>query len=502
MKAFGIQINLRSLPFLYLACVPIAFLILRQYDPSFWPSISTRSISVFLELGFILLATPYVYSLKKWNVSRKYLLIISIWISLAGLSTLLSNYPWAGSVRWFELIVNLIFGLYIYLLIQKMPEYKDAIIYSLITSLLFSLIFYLAVWLLLEDPYNYDWVVSPPFFNNIRHFGYFIATVLPLGYFLLEKETDNSKTIYIALIYLSIAWALLFWTGGRGAFLGVLLATTYYFILSQKNIKWVIFSIVSGAFLSQFFIVKSESLNLFTALSLLSANVTEGVDLNTTSAHRLSIYLDSISFWWNNSPILGAGADAFRYIKPSISGISQPHSVLIQLIFSYGIIGLLIPTGLFVALTFSQVKSNITDNKIIYLCILSAAIHALTDGVLYHAYSLLILSIIIAISLPPIKKISTHYFKSCTLLAIISTAVYLIFTAQVINSKDELKSKNWIEWNMKYPFYFSPENWLENTNPLEKDRLINFSLSHSDNKCYFYFRHSNPDKETLEKYCK
>lgn len=501
MKAFGIQINLRSLPFLYLACVPIAFLILRQYYPSFWPSISTRSISVFLELGFILLATPYVYSLKKWNVSRKYLLIISIWISLAGLSTLLSNYPWAGSVRWFELIVNLIFGLYIYLLIQKIPEYKTTIIYSLIISLLFSLIIYIGAWFALEDPLNYDWVGSAPFFNNIRHFGYFIATALPLGFWLLEKRSGSQKSILPSLTYLSLTWALLFWTGGRGALLGVVFATLCYFIISPRNIKWVILSIIIGGVLSQFFNVNTAGLNLFHALSWLSTNL-EDTDLNNISANRIRIYKDSLAYWWSNSPILGAGADAFRYIKPSINGISQPHSILVQLIFSYGVLGLLIPIGLFLALTSGQIKSNITDNKIIYLCILSAAVHALTDGVFYHAYSLLILSIIIAISLPPTKEKNTHPLKLCTLLAATSLTVYSIFTAQIINSKDELKSNNWIEWNMKYPFYFSPENWFENTNSTEKDNLINFSLSHSENKCYFYSRHSNPNKETLEQYCK
>lgn len=500
MIAFGIQLNLRSLPALYLACIPIAFLLLRQSYPNFWPSISTRSISVFLEIGFILLVTPYIYTLKEWNVSRKYLLIISLWISLAGLSTLLGDYPWAGSIRWFELIVNLMFGLFIYLFIQNMPEYKSTILKSLIISLMFALIFYIGAWFALEDPYNYNWVGSAPFFNNIRHFGYFIATVLPLGYWLLEHKTDNT-TRYAALPYLSCAWALLFWTGGRGALLGVVIATLWYFIISPKNIKWVIFSIILGGFLSQFFIVKSGSLNLFHALSIFTAGQ-ENSDLNSISANRISIYIDSLNYWWNNSPLLGTGADAFRYIKPSIDGISQPHSILVQLLFSYGVIGLLIPTGLFITLTFRQFKLNKIDNKVIYLCIVSAATHALTDGVFYHAYSLLILSILISLSIPAVRKKSPSYFKSCLLLVCMSALTYLVFTAQVTQSKDEFKSNSWIQWNMKYPFYFSPENWLEKSTEIKKYELINFSLSHSENKCYFYTRSSNTTEENLEQYCR
>jgi hypothetical protein len=499
MKAFGIKINQRSLPFAYLACISFAFFLIRQSYPAFWPSISTRAITVFLELGFILLAAPNILKLKEWNVSKKYLFIISLWVGLTGLSTLLGDYSWTGSIRWFELIVNLIFGLSIYLLIQQSPEYKAFILYSLILSLLFTLVIYLGLWFTLDSPYNYKWVGSSPFFNNIRHYGYFIATALPLGYWLLESNIGGKNKKYTAIIYLSLAWALLFWTGGRGALLGVFFATACYFIISQKNIRWVVLSILLGGILSQFFIVKSGSLNLFHALSWFATE--EKIDLNAISANRIKIYTDSLNFWWENSPILGTGSDAFRYIKPSINGISQPHSIIIQLIFSYGILGILIPAGLFIALTFSQFKSGIKQNNIIYLCILSAIVHALTDGVFYHAYSLLALSILIALSMPATKEKTKPYLKSSIALILLSLLAYSIFTAQVIQSKNVSASKIWIHWNMQYPLYFSPENWLDKSTTSEKDRLIEFSLTHTENKCWFYSRYSNANTEQLEQYC-
>lgn len=501
MKAFGIQVNQHSLPFIYLACIPIAFLLIRQSYPAFWPSISTRAITVFLELGFILLATPNIAKLKIWNASPKYLLIISLWGFCAGLSTLLGDYPWAGSVRWFELVVNLIFGLYIYLLIQDSPEYKSVILYSVMISLLFTLVIYLGLWITLEEPYSYDWVSASPFFNNIRHYGYFIATALPLGYWLLEKSDNNNSTSrkLTPLVYLSLAWALLFWSGGRGALLGVMIATACFFIIAPSNIKWVLTSILLGGGLSQFFIVESSSLNLFHILSWF--NTLGETSLNTLSANRIVIYTDAITFWWTNNPLLGAGADAYRYIKPGNHPVSHPHNIFIQLLFSYGIVGLLIPTGLFILLIFRQFESYIKQNFVIFLCIISASIHALTDGVFYHAYSLLITTIIIALCLPHTKIGLQSQLKLVTSLFILSIITFSIFSTQIIQSKNQLQSKAWIEWNMKYPLYFSPENWLENTSKNEKDYLINFSLTHSENKCWLYSRHSSPNKDTLKQYC-
>lgn len=496
MIAFGIQVNRHSIPFLYLACIPIAFLLLRQSYPAFWPSISTRAITVFLEVGFVFIALPSLYTLKKWKVNNTFLVIISLWLTWSAFSTIIGDYPWGGIVRWSELLTNIIFGLCLYLLIQERPQFRNLALYSIILSLIFSLIIYLGLWFTLENPYIYEWVATSPFFNNIRHYGYFIATALPLGYWLLEKN-NNQKCL--ALVYLSLAWGLLFWSGGRGALLGVLIATALYFLISPKNIKWVAPSIAIGAILSQFFIVQSNSLNLFHALSWFSS--ADEATLNDISANRIKIYTDSIIYWWHNSPFFGMGADAFRYIKPSINGISQPHSIIIQLVFSYGIIGFLIPILLFSALTFSILRSNSRQAKVIYLCIISATGHALTDGVFYHAYSLLILSTLIAICLPTTERRASSYFTVSSVLIFFSLFINTTFSIQIIQSKDESATKQWITWNMKYPLYFSPENWIDSRTPQESDKLIEFALSHSENKCWFYSRHSDPLENKLTEYC-
>jgi len=498
MKLFGISLNRHSIPFLFLACSPIAFLLLRESFTAFWPSVATRAITVFLELGFIALATLSIANLKQWNISRRYSALLIIWLLWAGLSTVLGEHPWAGIVRWFELLISFIFGLFIYLLIQQSPQYKNLILYGIISALLFSLICYIGLWFALEDPYSYKWVPSSPFFNNIRHYGYFVGTVLPLGYWLLESH-EKDKRLF-AILYLSLSWGLAFWLGGRGALLGIIVATIIYMIISTKNIKWVLLSILIGAILSQFFVVQSGSLNLFHLLAWF--NPGNDIDLNQISANRLKIYQDSISYWWSNAPILGTGADAFRYIMPSITGISQPHSIIIQLIFSYGLIGLIIPLGLIILLSIRQSKLDNRENSLIFLCIISAAIHALTDGVLYHAFGLFIVLILLTLSIPSTKKETQPLLKTTLLLSVLALMTYIIFSAQVVNSKNDSASDNWIEWNAKYPLYFSPEHWMSGNDAATKDHLIELALTRSSAKCWFYSRHSDPIASKLKTYCK
>ena len=441
MKAFGININKSSIPFLYLALTPVIFLFLRESYTLLWSSMTTRIITIGLESGFILLALPAMLKLRVWQVTSHYLWLLFAWLAWTALSSLLSGNPWGSIMRWLELSTSIIFASSIYFLIQDSDKYKNTIIISLMLTLIASLLFHLFLWNLLADPYTYNWVSDAPFFNNIRHYGYFIATILPLGYWLLETNSLNKKVI--SFIYLTLSWGLIFWLGGRGALLAVCLITICFCYFSRKSISWVIISIICGCFLSQLFIVESGSLNLIHFMSWFSEN--ERGDLNSFSASRIKIYQDSLLFWWDNAPVLGLGADMFRYIMPSIPNISHPHNIFIQLIFSYGPIGLAIPLYLATSLLIKQFKLGFSRNSTLFLCVISACIHALTDGVFYHAFSIFILSIIVPLSLPPtsekmkktiIPKYKHYTFISISLLTIISLLYSAAFLNDIINRRE------------------------------------------------------------------
>lgn len=485
MQVFGITINKITLPIIYLACSIVGYLLLRESLHIFQHSIAIRAITAFLELGFIFLSLPALYNMKTFNLSPKICALIILWLFFSFLSTLTGNQPWPAMVRWFEVLTSISAGLCLYLLINIAPELKLLIVRSIIIALLLCVFVFISYWHISLDPEKHNWVSDIPFFLNIRHFSYLAAAALPLGYWLLENERCNNKKI--ATIYLSICWGLIFWLGGRAAFIGTVVVTILYLILSRENLKLVLSSILTGVLLSQLFITDSSSLNMFRLLDLFINS--EDKDINSHTSYRMEIYLESIHYWWREVPFLGNGADGYRYIIPAIAdmdNITHPHSIAIQLLLSYGIIGLLIPSYLFLVLThsiFTKHANLKTIDKALYLSVLSSVISGIFNGILYHAYGLFITTIILAICIPnyPQKRVLNSKKiipTSIMILTLISCLYFLVFSTQLYTSKTGCANKNWIDWNANFPLYFSP-TW--NYSRYSKDDIPNLKKIHHKN---------------------
>lgn len=501
MQAFGLTINKTTAPLIYLAfSIPSFLLIWEACDMLQYP-IAARVISVFIELGFILLTVPVIYQYKTIKIPSKAVFLIIFWLVWTLASTLLGNQPWAAMMRWFELLSSITTAFCLYLLISTRPDYIELIVKAIIAALIICILAFTIIWNISPNPVKHDWVSNIPLFVNIRHFGYIPAIALPLGYWLLEKNTVQNNSHYGAVTYLTICWALVFWLGGRGTFLAVSCVTILYCILSKQQIKWVITSILFGLIISQLFIVDAASLSLFRIFDLFIN--TEGRELNAVSSFRMIIYTEALGYWWNTSPIFGLGADGFYFIVPAIGGIdavAHPHSIFIQLLFSFGIPGLLLPGYLFILLSIKIIKSKDRSAKAFYLSLISILVLSIFDGILYHAYGLFLSTIIAAICLslawPQNKKISNknspnkdafnqgafnqnainnkqNLITSSWLILIIaiSAVYYAAFINQLYQSKYSCVDEDWINWNAKYPLYFSPSPYYKRYSPLDIERL-------------------------------
>lgn len=480
MQAFGITFDRFSTPIVYLACSIVGFLLIRESVHMLHYPIATRAISVILEIGFILLCLPAINSLKCTSISRKAVYLLGFWLLWTLTSTLLGSHPWAGMVRWFELLSSIATALCIWLLIRERPKLAKYLVFGIISALLFCLFVFLVYWLLLPSPAQHNWVTDIPLFVNIRHFGYLPAAALPLGYWLLEQSQSYERTTLntskyltkrnVISLYLTLCWGLVFWLGGRGAFLSVTIVTAIYFFLSNTNIKLSIYSIFLGLALSQLFIVDVTNLNLLRFLDLFLNGADK--DLNTLSSSRIAIYQESILYWWNNAPLFGLGADGYRYIIPAIFGVEaffHPHNSIIQLLISFSFPGILIPFCLFILFTLRIVSRGNKIHMIFFLSLISSLLLSLIDGVLYHAYGLFISTVLIGIGLSYAWPKSTnaelakqknnnqYSLNALILLTAISTSLYYsVFIHQVYQSKYGCVDKHWINWNARYPIYFSP----------------------------------------------
>jgi len=509
MQAFAITFNRYSVPILYLACAIVGFLLIRESVHMFHHPIATRAISVWLELGFVILSLPAIRSTAIQLQSKSQTLfprqasvLVITWLAWTLMSTLLGDQPWAAIVRWFEIFSSVITAFCLYTLIRQQPKLIILIIKAIIAALLLCIFAFIVFWNISPDPVKHNWVSTIPFFMNIRHFGYLAAVAIPVGYWLLESNNTENRSIHCVIAYLIMAWALIFWLGGRGTFLAVTIITVIYaFIANKSHIKWIIISPLTGLIISQFFIVDSSSLNLFRFIGQ------EGISLDSLSSFRATIYQESLVYWWQQAPIMGIGADGFRYIMPAIGNIesiAHPHSSIIQLMLSYGPIGLLIPSYFFCLLTWQVIKSSQIYSKVFYLILLSTLILSLFDGILYHAYGLFISTVVAGICIAlawPLHGDAKHTKRTesssgiksnafaipAIALSVLLIAVYyLVFCYQLYHSKYCEKDAQWINWNARYPIYFSP-TWtyerysVENIEQLKEEYIKRYTKQNNKN---------------------
>lgn len=495
MNLFGITLNRYSLPIFYLACAIIGFLLVRESVYMFQHPIASRAVTILLSIGFVFLSLPAVYRhshpfLLKAGALKTCLIIVA-WLLWALVSTLLGDQPWPAMMRWFELLISISMAWCLYIIIRQQPQLINLILKAIIGAIFLSLLAFIVYWNVSDDPIKHDWVSDIPLYMNIRHFGYLATISVPIGYWFLQQQAEqhllgsnknkhSNKNVYIILVYLILSWALIFWLGGLGAFLAVLITSIFYGSIERSHIKWILFTAISGLGLSLLFIVDNPSLNLFRHFDQPETS------LNTYSSSRVLIYTDSLIHWWQHSPIFGIGADGFRYILPAINGqegIAHPHSSIIQLILSYGLPGLIIPCYFFFTLTWQVIKSNQKTMTTVYLILLSTLILSIVDGVLYHAYGLFISSIIAGIctataywqqpslETPVTKKTGLLAPAVLSVSAIATFAYTSVFIFQLYHSKYDKPDTHWITWNAKYPIYFSPSWTYERYNPESFEEL-------------------------------
>lgn len=467
MQIFGITLNRYSVPILYLACAIVGFLLIRESIHMFQQPLTTRAITLILGTGFIALSLPAIATAKIALPKQASVLLI-IWLAWTLLSTLLGDQPWPAMVRWFEILTSVLMGVCLYFILSKQPDLINLLLRAIVAAVLLCLAAFILYWNLLANPVKHDWVSDIPFFVNIRHFGQLIAVAVPLGYFLLHQYSKDKKNTHWVIGYLILSWALVFWLGGRGTLLAVSITTILHAFINTQHWKWLILAPIVGLILSLFFIVDNPSLNLFRHFG------DTDVSLNAMSSSRLEIFIQSLLHWWRVAPMTGIGADGFFYIIPAIGTdtMAHPHSSIIQLLLTFGPIGLLIPSYFFWVLTKRVLQADQTS-QLFYLILLSTLILSLFDGILYHAYGLFISSIVagicIALTWPatdtatienqPAQKMSGKAVAFILIAAITASASYSsLFIYQLYYSKYGTKTEQWINWNARYPLYFS-ETW-------------------------------------------
>ena len=259
----------RHITLAVLVSIPFCALWIRDSFTIFNTSATYRVLILWLEilyiLTFIFFYRRFLPVLSALFKSRLCLLFL-LWQISAFVSVLLAPFPWPALIKYLELLSHCAFAWCVYRFISLFPEKRILAVSGIYLAFFYAVLSTLLQWYALDNPQELVWETRLPLFDNIRHFGYFVAAVLPFGFLpLLRSEKKEVLAIFkwvVSSFILTICWAIVFWQGGRGCLVSTVSAILLLlWLIKDKKIVVIcigIFSLSLGFILSNNFKLNSQ----------------------------------------------------------------------------------------------------------------------------------------------------------------------------------------------------------------------------------------------------
>lgn len=551
MLIFGLRITYQTLPMLWLlVSLPAALLLAEQFS-IFWRLDTTRIITIGLEMGFISLCL--IGRIRPVLSPTTTLLLCMTLLSML-VSTVLSAHPFAGITRWLECLSHVAFGVYLHAYLSSRGDHaKRVLMLALMGVIVFIFAMLLLTWALLANPRAYNWIIDPPFFVNLRHLGHVVALLLPLGWVLLLPPSTPQTSpeppasllrIFLRVLlrilsatgFLTLCWALVFWMGGRGAFLSCAAVSVLMLLLARPLAWWLriivlVLPMLLGALLATTAYVDNTSMGFERTLGIAHAQQLAASSDIDISSSRWEIWHQSLE-QWQQSPIWGLGADWFKFALPVIGsdGMFHPHNSVVQWLSSYGLVGLalLLATLGYGARQYVHALNERFNTGLhtpsyslfisvcLGLCVVSGALLSQVSGVAYAPFSLFVWVMLIVLAWPSATTSSTASNSATTnsahhspnahahtstrtntrnnielaatlALILATTATTGLYAAQVYFSQTHHTQPWWRAFNAHIPLFYEPTAWLEDASisEQEKEILSTNAQRWSDNQCTY-----------------
>ena len=376
---------------------------------SYWPLLTDwngiRAAVAVLELLFILsvalsspLRLPSFGPMVRW--------LAWFWLLWSLLSLILSDHLAAALMRQSELLLHLLFFYVSWCWLNLDRERPAIVLYLLFGGYALYGFVFLYQWHATSDPEHLDWLYGMPGFPNIRHFAIYALPACALSLIPWIHPNLSHRAHLLLLVPLSVVLGILLWTGSRGAVVALLASTLFMLLFllpaQRKTLYWALPSVFLGgslfAWLYRFDSSTSGTVHL----------VQWGTDISTG---RWSLWDDS----WHalsSSPWFGTGPDGFQFIDRVRVMATQPHNFPLQFALDWGIPGmfaLLLLILLAGWASLSRLRQSDSDEFPIRwganLALISLFILGLVDGSIYHAHSLVLIMLLLAVALQPTRGI-------------------------------------------------------------------------------------------------
>ena len=204
---------------------------------------------------------------------------------------------------------------------------------------------------------------------------------------------------------MTVPWAFLFWSGGRGAFLAVsaaLVALTALKLLPRPKTAWTL--ILATAFAGLLISIPFTPPNGSFGVVRLAGQMVAAESAAQFGSGRLQLWSQALQLI-SQHPILGLGPDNYAlYSRGTNQTFEHPHNAILQAMLDWGIPGALMVIGM-ALMALAEAAKNVLDSRQapdvtgLALMLMLLAL-SLVSSPLYYGFPTLICGFALVLALP------------------------------------------------------------------------------------------------------
>ena len=250
---------------------------------------------------------------------------------------------------------------------------------------------------IIPDPADFDWRFFGLGVTHIRQVGFYsvVGACAALGLAAVERRPLRYG---LAVAFSSLFLALSYWSGTRGSLVAVIAAFVLGLMALPALRTWravlaLAIGNMAGALIS---LVHQAPHSFYGIFRISQATATTGVDAISTG--RITQWRDSAAAALER-PFFGYGESQYPFAVPSFADFNHPHNIILQVLISWGLVGLVCfaALGLFLAWEFLRTaRARDAESAPAVLVAAGLAVMGFYEGSLYHPYPVAMLTIAVA----------------------------------------------------------------------------------------------------------
>ena len=266
------------------------------------------------------------------------------WLLWSTLAALLASHVEAAVLRQAEWLLHGAAAACLWAFLSAHPHWRAHVPKAIVAGFILYGAAIAAFLLQIPDPHHFPWLKAMLGFRNIRHFSAYAAIALIAALApLLTGETPDRRMLWRTCAQMVVPWAFLFWSGGRGAFIAVVLSLAVMTVLRRVPRPGRLWGLaLATALLGLTISIPFTPPHGSYGVLRLASDLVEGESANDYSSGRLELWQQALGMVAAH-PVFGLGPDNYAHTPRGASeAFEHPHNAVLQSALEWGIPGLLL----------------------------------------------------------------------------------------------------------------------------------------------------------------